>query len=36
MSEISKIEAAERQLETAVELHLHEYDLLAAFSIWWT
>jgi hypothetical protein len=35
MSEISKIEAAQRQLDTAIELYLHEYDLLSVHTLAW-
>ncbi len=32
---ISKIEAAQRQLDTAIELYLHEYDLLSVHTLAW-
>jgi hypothetical protein len=35
MAEISKIEAARRQLDTAIELYLHEFDLLSVHTLAW-
>jgi len=35
MAEISKIEAAQRQLDTAIELYLHEFDLLSVHTLAW-
>ncbi|MES5483847.1 hypothetical protein QMZ05_13930 [Bradyrhizobium sp. INPA03-11B] len=32
---ISKIEAAQRQLDTAIELYLHEFDLLSIHTLAW-
>jgi hypothetical protein len=35
MAAISKIEAARRQLDTAIELYLHEYDMLSVHTLAW-
>jgi hypothetical protein len=35
MVAISKIEAAKRQLDTAIELYLHEFDLLSVHTLAW-
>ncbi len=32
---LSKIDAAQRQLDTAIELYLHEYDLLSVHTLAW-
>jgi hypothetical protein len=32
---VSKIEAAQRQLDTAIELYLHEFDLLSVHTLAW-
>jgi hypothetical protein len=32
---LSKVEAAQRQLDTAIELYLHEYDLLSVHTLAW-
>jgi hypothetical protein len=32
---LSKVEAAARQLDTAIELYLHEYDLLSVHTLAW-
>jgi hypothetical protein len=35
MAEISKIDAAQRQLDTAIQLYLHEFDLLSVHTLAW-
>lgn len=35
MAQISKIEAARRQLDTAIELYLYEFDLLSVHTLAW-